>query len=170
MSYDPNPAHHHTFFGKVLADIITGGEDVVNALGTILGFFVNKILPSATSPAALILADLLDSVTKSNLPTEIQQILVSNAPKFIDDAALINSLTKATTGTQLRSNIQQIIDSFGIVTLDQSSKVYLDLMASLDDLINQVASGTPVTFVQAVNIAALAYNCWLQSKGELPKP
>jgi hypothetical protein len=136
-------------FSDILQDAdkvaITLTEGIKTALvGGVLGF----------------MAEGLDFLTKSNVPTEIVTLISNNIDKVLAVELAIQGLPATPTAADILAFEQRVLTAFGVTS--DTSKLYTTLAAQIYGIIQtQNQAGTKFTFAVLVDDVEQAYQDYL---------
>lgn len=111
-------------------------------------------------------ADILDTLTKSQIPTEIVSLIQANIYKVLAVELAIEGLPANPSQAQIQAFEEAVLNAFGLVS--DKSKLYTTLAAQIYGIIQaQANSGTKFTFAQLVSDVEKAYTDYLADQNEV---
>jgi hypothetical protein len=127
-------------------------------------FILQDIKPLLDSNAADLIAGILDSVTKSDLPEEILAEIRKYIPVFLTANGIIDTLTPDSTEAEVQAELQKLIALFPNLTPEKKAQFYTTVAANLYVLIHKLHDGDEITFAEAVAIIEQCYDEYVASK------
>ena len=105
-------------------------------------------------------AEILDGLTKSNVPTEIVTLIQNNIDKVLAAELAIQGLPASPTAADILAFEQSVLKAFGVTS--STSKLYTTLAAQIYGIIQaKVQAGTKFTFAELVDDIEAAYQDYL---------
>lgn len=106
------------------------------------------------------IAELLDGLTKSQVPTEIVTLIQNNIDKVLAAELAIQGLPASPTAADILTFEQAVLKAFGVTS--STSKLYTTLAAQIYGIIQaQAQAGTKFTFAELVDDVEAAYQDYL---------
>lgn len=146
------------FFANAFNWVETDGAKIAVAV-------VEELKTLLDSGTVDFLAQVIDALTKSNIPTDIVNEIKSQLPTILADAMAVQNLGTNPTDDQVQAFSQQILASFG-VTPDKS-QLYSTVGAKIIGIIRaNTAPGQTFTFATLVNDLEQAYQAYVDAKNQ----
>lgn len=141
------------FFAKVFKFVKTDAAKVAIA--------VTEGVKTALLDGVLgFVAEIVDGLTKSQVPTEIVALIQANIYKILAVELAIQGLPDSPTEADILAFEQDVLTAFGVVS--DKSKLYTVLASQIYGIIKaQVDAGTKLTFAQLVVDVEQAYADYL---------
>lgn len=113
------------------------------------------------------IADVLDGLTKSNIPTEIVTLLQNNISKILAVELAIQGLPANPTQQDILTFEQSVLAAFNVTS--DKSKLYTTLAAQIYGIIQaQLGGQTKLTFAQLVVDVEQAYSDYVTDQQQYP--
>lgn len=144
------------FFAGAFKWVETDGSKIALAI-------IEEIKTITDNPSTGFLVNLLDELTKSNIPSEIIAQLKAKLPDALAVTLAIQGLPADPTEQDIEDLEKRILDAFG-VTADKS-QFYSTLGAKIISIIRaNTMPGQTFTFATLVNDLETAYQAYLAAK------
>lgn len=152
-----------TKIGAFLKKVFTSGlKDADKIAIAVTEGFKTALLDGALG----FVADILDGLTKSQIPTQIVNLIQANIYKVLAVELAIEGLPDNPTQAQIQAFEEVVLNAFGLVS--DKSKLYTTLAAQIYGIIQaQVNSGTKFTFAQLVVDVEQAYQDYVNDQNEV---
>lgn len=109
------------------------------------------------------IAEILDGLTKSQVPTEIVTLIQNNIDKVLAVELAIQGLPANPTAADILTFEQSVLKAFSVTS--NTSKLYTTLAAQIYGIIKtQADSGNAFTFAQLVSDVEQAYQDYVQDQ------
>lgn len=149
-----------SFFGGIINAIkkfFSGGFKDANKIALAITEGVKKALNDGIFN---FVAQILDTLTKSQVPTEIVDILNKNIYKILAVELAIEGIPDSPTPDEILTFEKAVLKAFNVTS--DKSKLYTTLAAQLYGLIqDQLKPGHGLTFAQIVSIVEQTYQDFL---------
>lgn len=137
------------FLKKVFTTILQDADQVAIAV-------TEGVKTALVSGTLGFIAEILDGLVKSNVPTEIITLIQNNIDKILATELAIQGLPASPTQADILAFEQRVLAAFGVTSA--KSKLYTTLAAQIYGIIQaQAQSGTTFTFAELVTDIEQAY-------------
>lgn len=152
-----------TLFGNVfhwLGGIFKKAEDDIAKASVVL---VKDIIPILESGSATVVADILDAVTKSQLPTDILDSVRAKIPVFLSAESIVSEVSQATSEDQVQADISKLVQLFPNLEAMKRSQFLSTLAANIYWEAHKLSGGEQLTFADVIIIIEHAYQAYVAS-------
>jgi hypothetical protein len=144
------------FLKKVFVDITQDADKVAITL-------TEGVKTALVNGTLGFIANILDTLTKSGIPTEVVNLVSANIDKVLAVELAIQGLPANPTAADVLAFEQSVLAAFGVTS--DKSKLYTVLAAQIYGIIQvQVNNATAVTFAQLVADVEQAYADYVQDQ------
>jgi hypothetical protein len=148
--------------GAWFKKVFTGGLQDADKIAILVTQGVKEALLDG---ALGFIADLLDGLTKSQVPTEIVNLIRANIGKILAVELAIQGIPSSPSQADILAFEQDVLNAFGVVS--DKSKLYTVLASQIYGIIQaQVEAGTKFTFAQLVADVEQSYIDYTNDQNE----
>lgn len=138
-----------TWFAGAFKTVETDADKIAIAV-------TEGIKTALVSGVAGFIAEILDGLTKSQVPTELVTLVQNNIDKLLAVELAIQGLPASPTEADILAFEQEVLKAFSVTS--DASKLYTTIAAQVYGIIKtQADSGTKFTFAQLVEDVEEAY-------------
>lgn len=146
-----------TFFGHIFQWIAKLFKDANEEAAKAAVLIVETIKPILFSGTATTIADILDALTHTDLPTEIVADLQKWLPIFVATQSIVSTLNENSTEAEVEAALNSIVAEFPNWSWLQQTKYLNDLAAQIYVVAENLAKGEKVPWAEIATIIQSAF-------------